>query len=139
MRASQSAAERRNRMKDELERITERFYQTSTGRNRKVGGLGLGLSIVYGMVRVMNGFMRIESEEGRGTTVTVSIPQQVAEENPEKPLINNKNLCVACFLMTEKYKVPQVREYYNKMIAHMENSLTSHCTVLRTGTNWNSY
>lgn len=105
--------------KDELERITERFYQTSTGRNRKVGGLGLGLSIVYGMVRVMNGFMRIESEEGRGTTVTVSIPQQVAEENPEKPLINNKNLCVACFLMTEKYKVPQVREYYNKMIAHM--------------------
>ena len=30
------------------------------------GGLGLGLSIVYGMVRVMNGFMRIESEEGRG-------------------------------------------------------------------------
>lgn len=105
--------------KDELERITERFYQTSTGRNRKVGGLGLGLSIVYGMVRVMNGFMRIESEEGRGTTVTVSIPQQVAEENPEKPLINNKNLCVACFLMTEKYEVPQVREYYNKMIAHM--------------------
>lgn len=105
--------------KDELERITERFYQTSTGRNRKVGGLGLGLSIVYGMVRVMNGFMRIESEEGRGTTVTVSIPQQVAEENQEKPLINNKNLCVACFLMTEKYKVPQVREYYNKMIAHM--------------------
>ncbi len=104
--------------KDELERITERFYQTSTGRNRKVG-LGLGLSIVYGMVRVMNGFMRIESEEGRGTTVTVSIPQQVVEENPEKPLINNKNLCVACFLMTEKYKVPQVREYYNKMIAHM--------------------
>ena len=40
-----------------------------------MGGLGLGLSIVYGMVRVMNGFMRIESEEGRGTTVTVSIPQ----------------------------------------------------------------
>ena len=67
----------------------------------------------------MNGFMRIESEEGRGTTVTVSIPQQVAEENPEKPLINNKNLCVACFLMTEKYEVPQVREYYDKMIAHM--------------------
>ena len=63
-----------------------------------------------------------------------------AEENPEKPLINNKNLCVACFLMTEKYKVPQVREYYNKMIAHMvKNSLTSYCTVLRTGTNWNSY
>lgn len=105
--------------KDELERITERFYQTSTGRNRKVGGLGLGLSIVYGMVRVMNGFMRIESEEGRGTTVTVSIPQQVAEEDMEQPLIDSKNLCVACFLMTEKYEVPQVREYYNKMIAHM--------------------
>ena len=84
-----------------------------------MGGLGLGLSIVYGMVRVMNGFMRIESEEGRGTTVTVSIPQQVVEEDMEQPLIDSKNLCVACFLMTEKYEVPQVREYYNKMIAHM--------------------
>ncbi len=51
--------------KDELERITERFYQTST-ENRKVGGLGLGLSIVYGMVRVMNGFMRIESGKRAG-------------------------------------------------------------------------
>lgn len=105
--------------KDELERITQRFYQTSAGRNRKAGGLGLGLSIVYGMVRVMNGFMRIESEEGKGTTVTVSIPQQVVEESADLPLIDSKNLCVACFLMTEKYEVPEVREYYNKMIAHM--------------------
>ena len=40
---------------------------------------------MYGMVRVMNGFMRIESEEGRGTTVTVSMPQQVVEEDMEQP------------------------------------------------------
>ncbi len=48
------------------------------------------------------GLCGLKVKRAGGTTVTVSIPQQVAEENPEKPLINNKNLCVACFLMTEK-------------------------------------
>lgn len=105
--------------KEKLERITERFYQISAGRDRSVGGLGLGLSIVYGMVRVLNGFIHIDSNKKKGTTVSVSIPQKVVEEENESLLTNQEGLCVACFLKPEKYKEPQVREFYNYMIAHL--------------------
>lgn len=67
---------------EELEKIMERFFQSSGGRNRKAGGLGLGLSIVYGMVTAMDGFMQIESKEGSGTSVSVSIPQKITDTVP---------------------------------------------------------
>ncbi|MDD6810741.1 MAG: response regulator [Lachnospiraceae bacterium] len=108
---------------EELEKIRERFYQSNGGRNRKTGGLGLGLSIVYGMVNIMKGFIQIESTEGSGTTVSVSIPQKVVDEAPSVVLTNRRGLCLACFLKPEKYEVPEVRDYYNEMISHMVQSL----------------
>ena len=108
---------------EELGRITERFYQSSQGRNRRAGGLGLGLPIVYGMVNAMKGFMQIESTVGSGTTVSVSVPQKVADETPGMAINNRESLCLACYLRPEKYEVPEVRDYYNEMISHMVQSL----------------
>lgn len=108
---------------EELGRITERFYQSSGGRNRKAGGLGLGLSIVYGLVNAMKGFIQIESTVGSGTTVSISIPQKVSEEAPSMMVADRRNLCLACFLMPEKYEVPEVRDYYNELISHLVESL----------------
>lgn len=104
---------------EELEKITEGFYQTDGGRNRKAGGLGLGLPIVAGMVSCMEGFMQIRSEEGCGTVVSVSIPQKVVDQKPMVALKNRERLCLACFLKPEKYETPEVRDYYNEMITHM--------------------
>ena len=104
---------------EELEKITEGFYQKDTGRNRRAGGLGLGLPIVAGLVSYMEGFMQITSEEGCGTRVSVSIPQKIADEKPMITLKNREKLCLACFLKLEKYEVPEVRGYYDEMIAHM--------------------
>lgn len=108
---------------EELGRITEQFYQSSGGRNRRAGGLGLGLPIVYGMVNAMKGFIQIESNEGSGTTVTVSIPQRVSDDAPGMVLENRENLCLACFLLPEKYEIPEVRDYYNMLISHMVQEL----------------
>ncbi|MGN0153309.1 MAG: ATP-binding protein [Lachnospiraceae bacterium] len=108
---------------EEMGRIKERFYQSSGGRNRKAGGLGLGLPIVYGMVSAMKGFMQIESTEGRGTTVSVSIPQKVVDESSGMTITNRENLCLACFVMPEQFEVPEVRNYYNEMISHMVQGL----------------
>lgn len=108
---------------DELERITESFYQSDRGRNRRAGGLGLGLPIVYGMVNAMEGFMRIESTVGEGTTVYVSIPQKVADAAPGIVVENKDSLCLACFLRPEKYEIPEVRNYYNQMISNMVKQL----------------
>lgn len=104
---------------EHLTRITERFYQSSEGRNRKAGGLGLGLPIVYGMVAAMGGFVQMQSEPGEGTRVFVSIPQKVVDTAPSMTVADRDTLCLACYLRPEKYEVTEVRGYYDELINHL--------------------
>lgn len=108
---------------ESLSKITEKFFQSSRGRDRRAGGLGLGLSIVYGMASSMEGFVHMESSEGSGTTVTVSIPQKIADDSPGMEVENPSELCLACYLMPEKYKNPEVRKFYDEMITHIAKGL----------------
>ena len=101
------------------ERIMSGFYQTDSGRSRRAGGIGLGLPIVYGFVKAMGGFVRLESEPGKGTSVYVSIPQRVADEAPSISVDDSDNLCLACYLKPDKYKSARVRDFYNDTIADM--------------------
>ena len=57
-----------------IARLTERFYRVDNHRSREVGGTGLGLAIVKHIVNRHRGRLQIESEEGRGTTVSVFLP-----------------------------------------------------------------
>ena len=57
----------------DLARIGEPFYQAHSGTARAFEGTGLGLSVVRGLVTLHGGTLSIESEEGRGTCVTVRI------------------------------------------------------------------
>ena len=109
--------------KEDLEKITEKFFKSDGGKNRRTGGLGLGLPIVYGMVTVMEGFMQVDSNLNDGTTVTVSIPQAVADAAPGMVLENRTSLSLACYVRLEKYEIPKVREYYNEMISHLVTGL----------------
>ena len=109
---------------DELEKIKEKYFQSGGGRNRKSSGLGLGLPIVYGMVTAMEGFIQVESTQGVGTVVSVSIPQRVADANPCMGIRDRAELAgLACYIRPEKYAVPAVRGYYNETISHMVREL----------------
>jgi two-component system NtrC family sensor kinase len=54
---------------EHLERIFEPFFTTKQG-----SGTGLGLSITYGIVKKLDGEIRVDSSAGEGTRFTVSLP-----------------------------------------------------------------
>lgn len=59
---------------EHLPHLGERFYRVDPARTRREGGAGLGLSICRGIAEAHGGSLTIESTEGRGTTVSVSLP-----------------------------------------------------------------
>jgi two-component system phosphate regulon sensor histidine kinase PhoR len=60
--------------KDEISRLGERFYRVDKTRSRELGGTGLGLSIVKHLMAAHKGRMEIESQLGRGTSVSLYLP-----------------------------------------------------------------
>ena len=57
-----------------LHRVFDRFYKVD--RSRSAGGTGLGLAIARENARLHGGDLRVESEEGRGTTFTLRLPRR---------------------------------------------------------------
>ena len=96
----------------ELSRLNKGMYQANKKRNRSTGGIGIGLPVVYGFVHNMGGFVRIESTKAVGTTVSVSIPQEVINPTPCLSVNPDFSGDIVFFVRPEKYEVPQVREFY---------------------------
>lgn len=64
--------------KDYLPHIFEEFSRERNSTDSKVAGTGLGMPIVKKLIDLMNGSIDIQSEVGKGTTITIKLPLRVA-------------------------------------------------------------
>lgn len=58
------------------DKIFDRFYQVERSLTRQHDGMGLGLSVVRGMVELWGGRVWVESEAGKGSTFVFTIPRE---------------------------------------------------------------
>ena len=59
---------------DEHEKVFQKFYRGRRTAKEKVTGNGLGLALAKQIARLHGGDLRLESEEGKGSTFTLSLP-----------------------------------------------------------------
>ncbi len=67
--------------KEDTERMFQSFERLDITRNRNVEGTGLGMTIVYKLLELMDSQIHVESEYGKGSTFWFDIPLGIA--NPE--------------------------------------------------------
>jgi two-component system, cell cycle sensor histidine kinase and response regulator CckA len=95
---------------DVIDRVFEPFFTTKpTG-----AGTGLGLATVYGIITRAGGAVRVDSETGQGTTVTVLLPITDPTEHAQRPAEEPNRGAGAAVLLVEDE--PAVREMTRRVL-----------------------
>jgi signal transduction histidine kinase len=68
----------------ELPRLFERFHRVKGARSRTHEGTGIGLALVQELVSLHGGTINVESDEGKGSTFTVTIKSGTAHLVPDR-------------------------------------------------------
>ncbi|MFD3450541.1 cell wall metabolism sensor histidine kinase WalK [Microbacteriaceae bacterium 4G12] len=67
--------------KENVDKIFNRFYRVDRARSRQMGGTGLGLAIAKEMIQAHGGSIWAKSEEGKGTTIYLTLPLEKEQED----------------------------------------------------------
>ena len=72
---------------EDLDKLFDRFYRSEENRDSDIEGTGLGLSITKSLVELLDGKITVNSNEGEGSTFTVTISQKLVEDSNDTELL----------------------------------------------------
>ncbi|OQP64445.1 hypothetical protein A3860_20980 [Niastella vici] len=74
---------------DKLERLFKAFSQVDSSTTRKYGGTGLGLVICEKLIKLMSGYIEVESKPGQGSVFAFAITTKTASQDvPNETIMN---------------------------------------------------
>lgn len=76
----------------DLPNIFNRFWQADTSSQRKYQGMGIGLSLVKEIAEAHGGGVSVESERGKGTVMSVTLPYEEAAESTEEEIFDPEDM-----------------------------------------------
>ena len=115
-----------------IDALENTYNQVDTTRDRRAGGIGLGLAISRKMIAKMNGHMHIESVPDAGTTVSIIIPQRVLTDMPLVSVRDAGDKKIIFYMDLERYRFGQLRDGYLECIQRMVDQL--HVDAVRCST-----
>ncbi len=125
--------------KEYLEKIFEPYFSTKSGEE---GGSGLGLAVVYTVIKNHKGKITVKSAQGKGTTFQILLPavkQEIAEmeveEKKAKPFRRLKILVMDDELMIRKLLESMLVRLGHKveLAEHGRETLTMYYSALQSG------
>lgn len=68
--------------KEDIDKLFGKFERVDLNQNSTIEGTGLGLAISQSLLHMMGGTIEVESEYGKGSVFTITIPQKVTSDEP---------------------------------------------------------
>ncbi len=87
---------------EKISQLFNKFVQADSSTTKKFGGAGLGLAITKKMCELMGGSIDIQSEEGKGTTLTVLLPRKQQSLSVAAPTAAAKSTPIALKLVQKE-------------------------------------
>ena len=106
---------------EDQEKLFGDFVQVDTKKNRGIEGTGLGLAITRRLCLLMGGDITVKSEYGKGSTFTVTIPQEIFSPEPFASVLDAEN---------KKILVYEGRTCYAKSVCWSLENMKVPCTMV---------
>jgi CheY-like chemotaxis protein len=116
---------------ENVARIFDAFEQAEVSTTRKYGGSGLGLSITRKLVSLMNGTIRLESQEGEGTSVILQFSFELATDTQQMADETETDLYKA--LEEKEVLIADDEEWNTALLATILSKYNVRYTIVKNG------
>ena len=117
-----------------LDKVTKPYFRVDQNHNSR--GIGMGLALVKNIVSDLNGSLKIDSQEGLGTTVTITFPPSVCHQDEIleipisiRPLYHDASTSVQDSIIGDDYPHILVVEDDHDILSLLSRSLSSQYNI----------